>query len=242
MSKEKMVIQSYDSIFLNSKVLFVEYIDIIKSPYFILLTVLSEKEDSGILDPFDISEIKGLPEEKLAEWYYLRKNQNFLLDLISEEKRGDVKTKDVDHFLDKQLRSSYELIKYARPLNFSDVISKVYRNDDLLVKKAIIYYPYDNPNVRRDVEESFPDSPVEFAYGNILDVLKEIPTDSTYVFSDISKVIALEEADKLDYSSLIIPEDYNYNRDEEGNFIIDFDAYRKGHIYKLNRFYATIED
>ena len=78
----------------------------------------------------------------------------------------------------------------------------------------------------------------EILTGDIVDALKKVPDDSTYAFSDITNVNALEYVGKLQYSSIIIPQEYGYNVDD-GKFIIDFDLLRKEAVFKLDQFYAT---
>lgn len=238
---EKMMIRSTDSIFLNSKSIFVEYIDIIKSPYFLFLYALMSAEDKVLKEPFDTEILKSLESiEALSEWYYCRHSQNPLIDLIPEENISFTNFDKVDEFMDLQLRESDVIIKGSSPLNFVNVINRL-MTDSLLVPKVYIWYPYDNPNIGEDVRTLFKNEDIEFMHGNIGRCLKEIPQDSTYVFSDISNILVLEELNKLDMSSILIPVDFAYNLDEKKELLLDIDGLQKDHVFKINKFVATAE-
>lgn len=237
---EKMIIRSSDSVFLNSKCVFVEYIDIIKSPYFLFLYAISSSDDKKILkEPFDMEPIRNIKDpDELATWYYCRRNQNPLFDLIPDSRISVTNFDKVDEFIDAQLRENEILITGSSPLNFVEVIKKL-MTDSILVPKVIIWYPYNNPNIRKDIKELFENSYVEFVYGDISKCLKDIPQDSTYVLSDITNLIVLEELGKLDMSSILLPVDFKYNLDEEEKSLIDLDQLQNDHIFKINHFVAT---
>lgn len=240
--KEKMVIRSSDSVFLNSKCVFVEYIDIIKSPYFLLLYAMSTSKES-LKEPFDVSPIRNAKTSTdLAEWYYGRKNQNPFIDLIPDDKIGDVDLDKVDELLNHQLEEASSVVKVTTALNFASVIKKLMHSDSILVPKVYIYYPYDNPVIREDVENTFDNPDIQFVCGDLKEILKNVPNDSTFVFSDITNVLLLEELGKLDMSSIIIPLDYNYNKDENGRFIVDTQTLAKDHVFKLNYFLASTDE
>lgn len=239
---EKMMIRSADSVFLNAKAVFVEYIDVIRSPYFSLLSLLVETNHQ-LQPPFDINPLLGLDEDGLIAWYYARRNRNFMVDLIAEEFRDSIKSSDVDIFLDKQLAESYELIETSVLLNFHTAINMLTRGEVTVTPKLMIYYPYNNLNIRKDIEELYGENnAVEFVYGDIRDILKDFPNDSTYVFSDITNIAFLEECNKLNYASILIPDDYDYNRDEKGNLLLNIDEYSKDYVFKFNRFLASVDN
>ena len=237
---EKMIIRSSDSVFLNSKCVFVEYIDIIKSPYFLFLYALSSADDDKILkEPFDMEPIRNIKDpDELATWYYCRRSQNPLFDLIPDERISITNFDRVDEFMDLQLKENDVLIKGSSPLNFVNVIKNL-MTDSILVPKVYIWYPYDNPNVRSDIDELFDNKDVEFVHGDITKCLKYIPEDSTYVFSDITNLIVLEELGKLDMSSILLPVDFRYNLDDKEKPLIDIEQLQNDHPFKVDRFVAT---
>lgn len=242
MEKEKMKLRAYDGLFMNAKVLFVEYADIIRAPYLILMKILSESglENGGLQEPFDISPIKGLSSEDLVLWYYQRKDQNPLVDLIPKEKLSDVRLSDVDAFLQRQIEDHPEFVDVAFPLNFMDVIGNLFLGENHMVDKVLIYHPVDNPAIRADVERTFNGMPVEFVYGDFKEAIVDFkPGTATYVFSDVTNIQVLADAGKLEQSSILVPAEYSYNFTEEGEWKIDFNAYMKDTIFKIDFFYAT---
>lgn len=239
---EKMMVFTQDSVFLNAKAVFVEYIDVIRSPYFLLLSLLVDTKHQ-LVPPFDLSPVINLEEDDLIAWYYARRNRNFMLDLISPDFKDSVKVSDVEDFLNDQLEKNYELVESSVRLNFSTAVDILTRGEVTTTPKLVIYYPYNNPSIRKDIELLYEGNKgIEFAYGDMKDIFREFPTDSTYVFSDITNITLLEECDKLNYSSILVPDDYDYNRDEEGNLLLNLDEYSKDYIFKFNRFLASIDD
>lgn len=242
MKKEKMLYRAYDGLFMNSKVLFVEYTDIIRAPYLILLKLLSSSElpNGGLKKPFDISPIKGLTSEELVLWYYQRKDQNPLVDLIPKDQLSQIKLSDIDAFMERQIESNPEVVDVAFPLNFTDVIGNLFLGENQIADRVLIYHPIDNPVIRADVEKTFHDMPVEFVYGDIGQIIKDFkPATATYVFSDVTNITVLADMGKLEQSSILVPAEYSYNFNEEGEWKIDFGAYQKDTIFKIDFFYAT---
>ena len=219
---------------------FVEYIDIIKSPYFLFLYALSSsKEDKILKEPFDTEVIRNIKDpDDLATWYYSRKNQNPLFDLIPEDRISVTNFDKVDEFMDIQIRDNPILIDGSSQLNFVHVIRSL-MTDSILVPKVYIWYPYDNPNVKSDVDKLFENKNVEFVHGDISKCLKDISNDSTFVFSDITNILVLEELGKLDMSSILLPVDFKYNLDEDENRLINIEQLQNDHTFKVNYFVAT---
>ena len=78
MSEKERVI-SFDSVFLNSESIFIEYVDIIRATYYPLLNLMRKHEEHPL---YDLSKINNLSVEEFGDWYIGRKHQNPLLDLI----------------------------------------------------------------------------------------------------------------------------------------------------------------
>lgn len=233
---EKAKIRAYDGMFLNSKGIFVEYVDIIKAPYFMLLFALIG--DGKVPHPFTISDLRTKSFDDLLEWYYLRNNQNIFIDLLEDEYKDKVRTKDVDRFLDSLITK--DILEVSNLLNFGNVLNKLYLSNPGLSGTVYIWYPFDNKDVIEDIKTAFSGiDKLKILTGDIVDALKEVPDDSTYVFSDASNINVLEEIGKLDFSSIIIPEDYEYNKNQ-GVPIIDYRLLAKDHVFKINKFFATI--
>lgn len=239
---EKMVARCTDFIFFNSKSVFVEYVDVIRSPYFLLLYGLSNSKNLDRNSVLDMSKIHGLNVNDLSSFYYSRRNQNPLYDLAKSGADYNMLDKTVDDCI----RSDSDLITYSPELNFANTIRILMHTDSLLVKKVYIYYPFDNPVIRSDIDELYEfNKDIEFVHGDIETVLAGIPDDSTYVFSDITKVEVLAKLGKLNLSSLVIPYEYGYNyadsHDITGKLLIDLDAYAKDSFFKVDFFLASVD-
>ena len=238
MEKEKAKIRAYNGIFINSKAIFVEYIDIIKSPYFMIVVAIAAL-GKKLPSPFDISPILESEIDDLIEWYYQRTNQNPLLDLLEDDARGRIKLKDIGNFLNNQITE--EILKATNELNFVDVLNRLYIMNPELAGSVFIWYPYENSYIDNDIKLTLNAiDDLVILHGPIEDALKKVPEDATFVFSDVSNINALEEVGKLDYSSILIPIEYVYNY-VDGEYLINFDKLAEDHIFKLDKFMASIE-
>ena len=238
MNHEKAKIRAYNGVFLNSKGIFIEYADIIKSPYFMIIVVLSAL-GKELPSPFEISPILSKELDELTEWYYMRKNQNPLLDLIEEEASANIKIKDINQYINNQITE--EIVKASNELNMVNVINRLYGLHNELAGIVYVWYPYENAAIDDDIRKTLNSvEHINILHGDIVEALKKVPNDSTFIFSDVSNINALEYAGKLDFSSILIPVDYQYNF-VDGEWLIDFEKLAKDHVFKLNKFFASIE-
>lgn len=233
-----------DFIFYNSKAVFVEYVDIIRSPYFSLLYLLSRSTTKNPL--FNTKEISGINIEELRDYYYnKRKNQNPLYDLLDFE-NGELPQnifEKVDMFTDREITN--DVIRCTNELNFVNVIKNLMYSDSLIAKQVIIYYPYDNPAIKRDVAELFGfNTDIEFRFGTLEEALKDVPTDATYVFSDINNIQILKELNRLNLASILVPMEYGYNyvdpNDKDSELLLDIESYMKEDVFKFDMFLASV--
>lgn len=233
-----------DFIFYNSKAVFVEYVDIIRSPYFSLLYLLSRSTTKNPL--FNTKEISGINIEELRDYYYnKRKNQNPLYDLLDFES-GELPQnifEKVDMFTDREITD--DVICCTNELNFVNVIKNLMYSDSLIAKQVIIYYPYDNPAIKRDVAELFGfNTDIEFRFGTLEEALKDVPTDATYVFSDINNIQILKELNRLNLASILVPMEYGYNyvdpNDKDSELLLDIESYMKEDVFKFDMFLASV--
>lgn len=237
MADDKIVYRGVDGVFLNSQSIFCEYHDIIKSPYFLFLNLIVEN-----LDQFskfvDVDELEGLELESLCELYYARKYQNILMEILKPELKGKISVIDLDNFINHEIEHVDALVERSPLLAMGHVIQELIRDKkNCIVKKVIIYNRYYNKTIEEDLQEIFNEK-VEFMYGELHEVLDKVPDDSTYVFSDITNIITLAECSKLNYSSILIPSEYSYNKNSDGDYLIKIDEYMKDYLFKLNFFNA----
>jgi hypothetical protein len=230
-----------DFIFTNSKSLFVEYIDIIRAPYFSFLSALAKGKPSEN-SIFDYSKIINLSTGALGDFYYNRRNQNFLYDLVKDNSNPDYDK--IDGILDKSLSDVPELVTLSPELNFVDVIRKLMWKDSLIAKKVYIYYPFDNPVIKKDVQDTFSfNVDIKFISGKFEEVLEDVPSDSTYVFSDITKMTTLADMNRLQMSTVLIPKDYGYNyenpEDRKSELLVNIKDYATECMFHFSTFSAS---
>lgn len=225
------IYRSKDTIFYNSQCLFVEFDDIIKMPSFMYLYSITK---SSTLDSiFDLTEIKNLNADELLEWYVNRKHRNFFMDIPSKN-NIEITDKNRNELLIKGLSSMPELYSTYSELYFADALNTL-SNETNLIKKIVVYSDYNTPYLESYIHDNYNEN-IIVKMGNFIDTIKNIPNDSTFVFSDIKKVLMLEEAKKLDYSSILISNGYRYNYKNLEDFIIPFDDIVNRHVLKYNFF------
>ena len=237
MSEKERVI-SFDSVFLNSESIFIEYVDIIRATYYPLLNLMRKHEEHPL---YDLSKINNLSVEEFGDWYISRKHQNPLLDLFPDDNMNHPGSVLMDSILDEQISKVPQLLKMAPILNGGKVLKNLFKDGNQLVEGGFyIWYPTMNKSVINDINTTFESI---MKYGHILtgpidEALTHVPNDSTYIFSDITNINVMHDIGKLAYSSIIIPVEYGYNAND-GKYIIDFDMLRKEVVFKLDEFYAT---
>ena len=225
-----------DTMFMNSQCLFVEYYDIIKSPWFILLTVIHQNE--RIRPIIDTSRIEGLDTNELFEWYCKRENRNFLLDLATAP------TNKIEYNLILDVLMENEIFYTVdTKLNAVDAILTALRQK--MVKKVVIYTEKENKFVREDIQRIFGAyGNVKYWYGDFKKNISKLPDDSSYMLSDFNKIVSMADAEHLNYASLILPYDYDYNFivNEDGSKapIVDMNYLGKDFLFKVAYFNACM--
>lgn len=247
------VILSDGNIFLNASCMFIEFRDVIHATPFVFLEVI---KDNGYFNRiFDASEILKMNESDLFYWYVNRKHQNPLLDLpmtdealrsfINENNEVDEerRIKWCNDFLNKEIaqESLHEIYDYVGSLNFYYILFNI-KTRCTFLNNIIVYTEDYNPNVEKKLNIEF-DNSIRVVHGDLKEALKLTPTDTTYVFSDIKKMLVLRDTNKLNYSSVIIADRFNYNyKDVDSeDTIIDIDEEFKDNIYKIDFFDNTHE-
>lgn len=251
------VIITHDSVFTNSKCLFVEYYDVLKAPFFAFIQ--KYKHSEKMQRYFDFSSYLKQDEDmsdvvRSFNVYVCRRTINPLLSLpintkeILKDMGEDVKdTKNlskevknkirewVDLLLLKGISENPEFYSYDYSLNFLDVLNSIVKLKDL-IKRIIVYDEYDIENVKSDIVANY-GSEVEYMSGNFQDVIKELPVDTTYVLSDIKKILGLKEENHLRLSSICLAESFCYNYTKDlSNYIIDLFGIYDNEIFKFNGF------
>jgi len=246
-TEEGGILTSYPGVFTNSSAIFIEYDDIIKCPFYIFLCIMGDNEEFNKM--FDASELNDMDSDEISQFYISRKEKNIFkalkhTDYFTElfvSSNPDISEKDITddsyNLLSKlQLDAVPEIVTCNPYLNFHYVLNALKDTD--LVTDIFIWSPYDSDVIRNDITKY---KRAEFLYGDIREVLKNprITEDTTFVFSDIRNILALKDVGKLNYSSILIPDGYryNYDNDERNKFVIDIDSlYAEKYIFHLTLF------
>lgn len=246
--KQNKIILSTEGVFMNSDALFIEYLDVIKSPFYIFLKMINSPKGKEVLNKiFDLSEIDGKTDDELYEWYIERDNQNIFKSFnMNEECRNDIFHNDeseIESFCytmeEKELLDIPELVSQNAWLNFDLVLRNLIgdKNNAGMVKKVYIWHPYYVESIEKDIHERYGNF-IQFVYGDMQKVLIEnkITSDTTFVFSNILHILNLIQTNLLNYSSIIIADEYFYNYNNEMEPIINFEELLKNYIFKIDFF------
>lgn len=238
---QQNAIITYDSAFLNCDAIFIEYDDVLKCPFFIFLHAINENEAVKLL--FDTTEIAGLDIDGLYEWYINRKNQNIfkclkLQDGVLENYFNNDRNEFeqwCDTILYDFISQNGQLVQANTELNFTKTLSILM--GESLVKKYYVYTPFEVEAIRQDLKNKYGEK-IIYVYGDLKTVLKDhqITSNSTFVFSDVSKIMVLDDLGLLNLSSILIADKYAYNYKDSENLNIDLDELAKRACFKLDRF------
>lgn len=240
--KNNKLFVTTEGVFLNSKCLFIEYEDVLKSPMFSYLYIMKDQE--FFRNFFDISELQDLSMDELYEWYLHRDSKNIFYSLeLSDEFYERIPEEKMDELRADLYIKSYEeagaVIKSTGELNFAKVLHALLdeKGNGGLVKDILVWHPFYVEGIAEDLKEKY-GTRVKFVYGNFIDVIKEnkVTEDSTFIFSDMYHILDLEEAGIIDFSSIIIADEYWYNYDTEFNPVILPEEILEAHIVKLDFF------
>lgn len=219
-----------DTIFLNADYVVVEYMDFIKSPYFVLLSVLSKNE--RLREILKIEEIEHLNADALLEWYIYRKNQNFLIDLNRFPDK--ISDSQLDELLVSQLNSSPHFYELANLLPVGNSIK--YMKSQKIAKDIIIFSPFKSKQMKDNLEKEL-GIPLTFMYdfGEILDLCK---SNSTYFLSNISHIEEMERKNYLNFSSITLPMEFRYNRKNLTEWKLNLNKIVEKHPVKISYTFA----
>lgn len=235
----------HDGVFLNSKVLFIEFDDVIKSPFFSLLFLCAENESLNQI--FDMEDIRGKGINEVYSWYIERDDKNIFRSMgpkegVIEEKFGGDENKFVelcDKLYYEEFNSDESIITEGGYLNFDMVLRNLLgvRGDNNIVDRILIWNPVYNEFIEKLVKERYGER-ITFVYGPLAEVFKEhkVTEESTFVFSDIYNVGELIDCDIIQGASIIIADEYYYNYDDEMEPLVDLDKLSDDYFFKFDFF------
>jgi hypothetical protein len=233
----KKAIVTYDNTFLNADCLFIEFDDVIRMPRFMLLFLLRDSEELGKI--FDLSEVSSLSLDELYEWYVNRKYRyvfrNLPLTEEAKEKYFQNDEKKMSHWVRNFEYQEYTAIEAAVTTNTDLNAAEMLRmlSGDRIVKNILVYSEYDSDAIREYLSTEF-GSNVRYVHGKLEKVLEEqkVTNNSTFMLADMNKIQIIEKCGLLDYSSLVIPDGYGYNK--ELDFSIE--ELLNTHLFKIDFF------
>ena len=201
-----------NNVFSNSECLFCEFNDIISPTWLAIIhniMTLNPKSLEGIVD------INNLPKDfdKLLLWYILRKHRNALLDI----KCNNILDDSINLIASNMFNEKYAYYNEQNEpflLNYAYTLKRTIRTASVIIKKFVIYTEQCNEYVDMLLTKLY-GSRVDIRSGNLIGALNDIPNDSTFIFSDIYKVNALLESNKLEGSSIILADGFGYNYNNE---------------------------
>ena len=233
---EKKVFRGIDTLFYNSQCLVVEYHDLIAMPWFTMLLFTQGTE--AFKKVFDMSEISEYDISGLLEWYIFRKHRNIFKNLPSILDR-DITDEEYDKILSSSMKISENLYNIPVTLKFLSIL-RILLSEPGVVKQVIIYNETEEPMIEKSLNKYFSNlgTKVKYMHGKFNDLLTLVPSDSTYVFSDITKVNNLVELNRLNLSCILIANGlrYNYMENDQTKLKVDLDELLKTHLFKYSFF------
>ena len=217
--------------FLNSEYIVIEYVDLIKSPYLILLNVI--RQNPKLKSILKIEEIDYLNSSSLYEWYVYRKHQNFFIDLNRYPDK--ISNEELDKLLESQLTITPRFYEDAVPLILTDFL-KVLTRKKIVNHEVIIYHPHKNDYAIKDTE-NLTNHKFKFM-DNFEEILDLVGSNSTFFLSDIDKLLIMKKKGVLKFSSVTLPIEYRYNRKNMKDWKLDIKELIKSDPFKLTYFQA----
>ena len=215
----------------NSTCLFIEYIDAIQLPWFSFLSFFRSNEK--VNDLFDMEKIRYLSPQALLVDYFAREYRNPLVGLLKDN--SIIPFEQLDILLDNLVNTMDIFFSPQVDTNLTPMVNNLLINQ--LIQDLIIYYPTDNKFVLDDINHKF-NGKAKLVTGDLKSVLKDIPQDTTYIFSDVNNVLLLEELNKLNFSAIMLPMDYRYNftDDKKTSLNINMEYLQSKYVFKWSMF------
>lgn len=207
-------------IFNNTKCLFCEFNDIIVPTWLCIINHILKTKPVSLLRILDVSEIIDYSEEDLIKWYAFRKHRNALLDLKREDISDDAVNAITNELFNEHF-AYYNTFDSPVLMNYGYTLKRTIRAASNIIDKFVVYVEQCNSEVDKFLTSIY-GSKLSIRSGDLVGALSDISSDSTFVFSDVRKINALKEADKLRKSSIIIADGYGYNYKSYNGSIDDF--------------------
>ena len=232
------------TVFTNSKCIFIDFYDIVKSPAIPILLTLKELSATKEIRGFDISPLGNLSVAGVIEWYVNRKNKNFMVDLYSggfTDENRETRMTTINQLYDLFLNQEIFYTNNFFDLNFVNVLLHL-RETKTLVEKIIFYTPYKNECVASVCDVIMGHKSFSYIYGDFKEIVKDkVPKDTTYVLADIEYVKMLKDIDRLELASVVLPYEYAYNYNSNGELKYPIEEWQSSIPFKFNLYPAMAE-
>lgn len=229
----KKVFRDNNTLFYNSQCLCVEYHDVISIPWFTMLAFI--KNTSSFNNIFKIYEISDYDLTGLLEWYIYRKHRNVFKSIGILDNIDNLPNDWYDKLLEKAMSISDDIYRIPTNLKFLSTL-RLLLSDATMINQVIIYSENQEPMIENTLNQYFSkvSAKVKYMNGKFDDLVKLIPRDSTYVFSDIEKVNSLVNADKLNLASVLIVNGlrYNYKEEDHTKLKVNLEELSKKYLFK----------
>lgn len=231
----KAVLRGIDTLFYNSQCVFVEFHDVLAMPYLALLEFGKGRHSFSRM--FDMRQINVCDIAGLVEWYTNRPYQNVLKCLLYENDKQIYNDDQLNDLLVGFMNSCPEFYNIDTSLKFLSVL-RLLASDKGLVKQIILYSEKEETGIKTIINHYFDEDSVRYLHGKFEDTIGLIPRDSTFVFSDITKVQKLADMKRLSYSTVLIPVGlrYNYMEDDPNTLKVNLEELEKEHLFKYSFF------
>jgi hypothetical protein len=219
--------------------MFCEFNDIITPTWLGIINNLSYIRPKEFDDLMDFSKVSNMSLKELVMWYAVRSHRNALIDL----KKDGVSDTIINDLTDKLFAdkiSYYNKNNEPFLLNYAYTLTKTIRAASNIIDKFVIYVEQCNDEVDKFLTHLYGNK-VDVRSGDLVAALKDIPTDSTYVFSDVFKINALIKAEKINGASILLADGfgYNYKKDMIGKnegLLVDIDKLLEVYDFQFNAF------
>lgn len=233
---DNIVYRTRESFFINTEALLVQYNDVLNIPWFTYLTLM--RGESELYDILNTESLNAMSIEELIVWYMgVREHYNPLHDLWKDKLTDEVAS-DLDHFLFTEMTkpkigeichgANYEF------LTIPDLLTQVIAQK--FCKNIYVYSEVEDANLVNAVHKKYGDD-VKILYGNLENHLMVLPYETTYIFSRFEIFDALIETERLNYSTLILPYDFRYNKNADKTaFTHDLLQLQKDYTFKIGMY------
>ena len=235
--EQKIVYRGNNTLFYNSKCLLVEYHDVIAMPWFTILSCIKNNDNFNNL--FKMYEISDYDLIGLLEWYIYRKHRNIFKSIGVIESSKELTDEEYSMILEKTMGISEDIYNIPTNLKFLSTL-RILLSDASMINQVIIYSENHEPMIEKTLSKYFSKlgTKIKYMNGKFEDLLKIVPQDSTYVFSDIEKVNSLVKMNKLNLSSVLVVNGlrYNYLENDMTKLKVDLKELSKKYLFKYSFF------